>query len=146
MSSVILMYGKKKWKLYEKTVRWKEFKEPTNQQARVFHSFLEILLAGCRPYGYCFVCFSVLFCWVGRQELEIVHGNLHISFCTTKLGSLVDVQESNDPDGLKTFYFHWILHDILWNLLKNHIKIKFGGIYCLATSPPPPTHFLWNRK
>nr|GFD55746.1 protein mago nashi homolog [Tanacetum cinerariifolium] len=29
---------------------------------------------------------------VGRQELEIVMGNEHISFTTSKIGSLMDVQ------------------------------------------------------
>ncbi|KAJ4847618.1 Protein mago nashi 2, partial [Turnera subulata] len=38
---------------------------------------------------------------VGRQELEIVMGNEHISFTTSKIGSLVDVQSSNDPEGLE---------------------------------------------
>ncbi|MBA0617240.1 hypothetical protein Goshw_010187 [Gossypium schwendimanii] len=37
---------------------------------------------------------------VGRQELEIVMGNEHISFTTSKIGSLVDVQSSKDPEGL----------------------------------------------
>jgi len=31
---------------------------------------------------------------VGRQELEIQLGDEHISFATTKLGSLVDVNNS----------------------------------------------------
>ncbi|KHG05888.1 hypothetical protein F383_32301 [Gossypium arboreum] len=38
---------------------------------------------------------------VGRQELEIVMGNEHISFTTSKIGSLVDVQSSKDPEGLR---------------------------------------------
>jgi len=42
---------------------------------------------------------------VGRQELEIVMGNEHISFTTSKIGSLVDVQTSKDPDGLRIFYY-----------------------------------------
>ena len=42
---------------------------------------------------------------VGRQELEIVMGNEHISFTTSKIGSLVDVQSSNDPEGLRIFYY-----------------------------------------
>jgi protein mago nashi len=42
---------------------------------------------------------------VGRQELEIVMGNEHISFTTSKIGSLVDVQTSNDPEGLRIFYY-----------------------------------------
>jgi protein mago nashi len=42
---------------------------------------------------------------VGRQELEIVMANEHISFTTSKIGSLVDVQTSKDPEGLRIFYY-----------------------------------------
>ncbi|URD83043.1 Adhesion regulating molecule [Musa troglodytarum] len=42
---------------------------------------------------------------VGRQELEIVMNNEHISFTTSKIGSLVDVQGSQDPEGLRVFYY-----------------------------------------
>ncbi|KAJ6872446.1 hypothetical protein NC651_031538 [Populus alba x Populus x berolinensis] len=42
---------------------------------------------------------------VGRQELEIVMGNEHISFTTSKIGSLVDVHSSQDPEGLRIFYY-----------------------------------------
>lgn len=42
---------------------------------------------------------------VGRQELEIVMGNEHISFTTSKIGSLMDVQTSKDPEGLRIFYY-----------------------------------------
>ncbi|CAM9694318.1 unnamed protein product [Heterosigma akashiwo] len=34
---------------------------------------------------------------VGRQELEVKIGNEHISFTCAKIGSLLDIQESNDP-------------------------------------------------
>ena len=42
---------------------------------------------------------------VGRRELEIVIGDEHISFTTSKIGSLVDVNQSRDPDGLRCFYY-----------------------------------------
>lgn len=42
---------------------------------------------------------------VGRQELEVILGDEHISFATTKLGSLLQVQQSNDPEGLRVFYY-----------------------------------------
>ena len=29
----------------------------------------------------------------------------HISFTTTKLGSLLDVEDSSDPEGLRVFYY-----------------------------------------
>jgi protein mago nashi len=42
---------------------------------------------------------------IGRQELEIVLGDEHVSFNTAKIGSLLDVQSSKDPDGLRVFYY-----------------------------------------
>jgi protein mago nashi len=42
---------------------------------------------------------------VGRQELEVRLGNEHISFETAKIGSLVDVQDSEDPEGLRVMYY-----------------------------------------
>lgn len=42
---------------------------------------------------------------IGRQELEIILGDQHISFTTTKLGSLAQVTQSKDPEGLKLFYY-----------------------------------------
>ena len=42
---------------------------------------------------------------VGAQELEIIMGQEHISFKTTKLGSLNEVNESKDPEGLRIFYY-----------------------------------------
>jgi protein mago nashi len=32
-------------------------------------------------------------------------GNEHISFTTTKIGSLLDVEDSKDKDGLNIFYY-----------------------------------------
>lgn len=40
---------------------------------------------------------------IGRQELEIVIGDKHISFSTAKIGSMLDVQASRDPDGALLF-------------------------------------------
>ena len=42
---------------------------------------------------------------VGRQELEVVLGEDHISFTTSKIGSLIDVNQCKDPEGLRTFYY-----------------------------------------
>ncbi|KAG8485443.1 hypothetical protein CXB51_021818 [Gossypium anomalum] len=52
---------------------------------------------------------------VGRQELEIVMGNEHISFTTSKIGSLVDVQSSKDPEGLRIFYYLVQMPFHAWN-------------------------------
>jgi len=62
---------------------------------------------------------------IGKQELEIVLGNEHISFTTTKIGSLLDVQESKDPEGLRIFYY--LVQDLkcfVFSLISLHFKIK----------------------
>lgn len=53
---------------------------------------------------------------VGRQELEIVMGNEHISFTTSKIGSLLDVQSSKDPEGLRIFYYLVQVRAYVWLL------------------------------
>nr|KAJ3422615.1 hypothetical protein HK105_007296 [Polyrhizophydium stewartii] len=62
---------------------------------------------------------------VGRQELEIVLGDEHISFTTSKIGSLVDVQKSQDVEGLRTFYF--LIQDLrclVFSLISLHFKVR----------------------
>ncbi|KAK9817971.1 hypothetical protein WJX72_005118 [[Myrmecia] bisecta] len=62
---------------------------------------------------------------VGRQELEIVMGEEHISFSTTKLGSLLQVQQSKDPEGLRIFYY--LVQDLkcmVFSLIGAHFKIQ----------------------
>ncbi|KAG7948726.1 hypothetical protein I3843_13G023000 [Carya illinoinensis] len=62
---------------------------------------------------------------IGRQELQIVMGNEHISFTTSKIGSLVDVQSSNDPEGRRIFYY--LVQDLkcfVFSLIALHFKIK----------------------
>ncbi|KAL5313899.1 hypothetical protein ACEPPN_018322 [Leptodophora sp. 'Broadleaf-Isolate-01'] len=61
----------------------------------------------------------------GRQELEIRLGSEHISFETAKIGSLVDVTESQDPEGLRVFYY--LVQDLkalVFSLIALHFKIK----------------------
>ncbi|MCJ1241759.1 Protein mago nashi 2 [Varicellaria rhodocarpa] len=61
----------------------------------------------------------------GRQELEIRLGNEHISFETAKIGSMVDVTESADPEGLRVFYY--LVQDLkalIFSLIGLHFKIK----------------------
>ncbi|CAK7230946.1 hypothetical protein SBRCBS47491_007762 [Sporothrix bragantina] len=61
----------------------------------------------------------------GRQELELRIGNEHISFETAKIGSLVDVTESSDPEGLRVFYY--LVQDLkalVFSLIALHFKIK----------------------
>jgi len=62
---------------------------------------------------------------IGTQELEIVLNNEHISFTTSKIGSLLDVQESKDQEGLRTFYY--LVQDLkcfVFALISLHFKIK----------------------
>ncbi|KAI5284339.1 Protein mago nashi 2 [Ascosphaera acerosa] len=61
----------------------------------------------------------------GKQELEIRLGNEHISFETAKIGSLIDVTESRDPEGLRVFYY--LVQDLkalVFSLISMHFKIK----------------------
>ncbi|KAI9481572.1 MAG: Mago nashi protein [Benjaminiella poitrasii] len=62
---------------------------------------------------------------VGSQEIEIRLGNEHISFETSKLSSLVEVQDSKDPEGLRAFYY--LVQDLkafVFSLISLHFKIK----------------------
>ncbi|CAK79269.1 unnamed protein product (macronuclear) [Paramecium tetraurelia] len=62
---------------------------------------------------------------IGRQELEIKLGNNHISFTTSKLGSIQDVQNSQDPDGLRVFFY--LVQDLkcfIFSLIGLHFRIK----------------------
>lgn len=62
---------------------------------------------------------------VGRQELEIVLGKDHISFTTSKIGSMSDVQQSKDADGLRVFYY--LVQDLkcfVFSLIGLHFRIK----------------------
>ncbi|CAF1157055.1 unnamed protein product [Rotaria sp. Silwood1] len=61
----------------------------------------------------------------GRQELEIVLGDEHISFTTSKIGSLIDINNSRDPDGLRCFYY--LVQDLkcfVFSLIGLHFKIQ----------------------
>lgn len=62
---------------------------------------------------------------IGRQELEIVMGDEHISFTTSKIGSLMDCKNSKDEDGLRLFYY--LVQDLkclVFSLIGLHFKIK----------------------
>ncbi|CAM9596177.1 unnamed protein product, partial [Choristocarpus tenellus] len=61
---------------------------------------------------------------VGRQELEVKLGSQHISFTCSKIGSLLDVQESKDPEGLRIFYY--LIQDLkclVFSLISLHFKV-----------------------
>jgi protein mago nashi len=62
---------------------------------------------------------------IGKQELEIVCGGEHIFFETSKIGSLIDVDSSGDPEGLKVFYY--LVQDLkcfVFSLIRMHFKIR----------------------
>ncbi|CAG9318875.1 unnamed protein product [Blepharisma stoltei] len=62
---------------------------------------------------------------VGRQELEIVIGEEHVFFITSKIGSFLDVQRSEDPEGLRSFFY--LVQDIkclVLTLMSMHFRIK----------------------
>ncbi|XP_026191629.1 protein mago nashi homolog [Cyclospora cayetanensis] len=60
---------------------------------------------------------------VGRQELEIILGKDHISFTTSKIGSMADVQRCKDQDGLRVFYY--LVQDLkcfVYSLIALHFR------------------------
>ena len=62
---------------------------------------------------------------VGTQVLEIRTEDDHIAFETAKIGSLVDIQDSEDPEGLHVFYY--LVQDLkclIFSLISLHSKSK----------------------
>ncbi|UYV60596.1 MAGOH [Cordylochernes scorpioides] len=62
---------------------------------------------------------------IGRQELEIVMDDEHVSFTTSKIGSLADINNSKDPEGLRCFYY--LVQDLkclVFSLIGLNFKIK----------------------
>lgn len=62
---------------------------------------------------------------VGRQELEVVLGNEHISFTCAKIGTLAEIASTADPEGLRAFY-HLVqdLKCLVFSLIGMHFKIR----------------------
>ncbi|KAL0482574.1 protein mago nashi MAGOH [Acrasis kona] len=62
---------------------------------------------------------------VGCQELEIVLGNDHVSFNTSKIGTLLEVNRTKDPEGLTNFYYlTQDLKSFVFSLISLHFKVK----------------------
>ena len=60
-----------------------------------------------------------------RQELEIKIGNEHIAFTCAEIGSLLDVQNSADPEGLRNFYYlTQDLKALVFSLVSLHFRIR----------------------
>lgn len=76
---------------------------------------------------------------VGKQELEIKMNGEHICFNTTKLGSVLQVQQSKDPDGLRIFYYLVQVCVGVWCLVVIlHTRGEVGRP-CLADTGAAPT-------
>jgi protein mago nashi len=62
---------------------------------------------------------------VGRQELDIYIGKTHTQFVTSKIGSVLEVQVSKDPEGLrKFFYLVQDLKSLVFSLISLNFRIK----------------------
>ena len=60
----------------------------------------------------------------GKQELEIVSDDTHISFVTSKIGRMLDIQQSSDPDGLlKLHILSQNLRSFVLSLISLHFKV-----------------------
>eukprot|EP00210_Caulerpa_lentillifera_P007417 g7088.t1 len=62
---------------------------------------------------------------IGKQELEIVMGRTHVSFQTTKIGTVNQIAESEDPEGLRVFYY--LVQDLkclVFTLMNSHFRIQ----------------------
>ena len=60
----------------------------------------------------------------GKEELEIILGDKHIFFQTAKIGSSIDVGSSEDPEGLKVYYY--LMQDLkalVFSLTNLHFKV-----------------------
>ncbi|KAI8320227.1 Mago nashi protein [Martensiomyces pterosporus] len=61
----------------------------------------------------------------GRLQLEIKLGGERINFETAQLGSLADIQRTEDPEGLRVLYY--LIQDLkclILSLISLHYKIK----------------------
>ncbi|KAK8798247.1 hypothetical protein WA538_006042 [Blastocystis sp. DL] len=61
----------------------------------------------------------------GRQELEILLDNKHIFFTCSTINTMVDIQKSADPEGLRAFYY--LVQDLkclVISIISLHFKIK----------------------
>ncbi|KAJ2891636.1 hypothetical protein GGI21_002424 [Coemansia aciculifera] len=61
----------------------------------------------------------------GRVQLEIIMGERRINFETAKIGSLSDIVDTQDPEGLRVLYY--LMQDfkcLVMSLISLHFKIK----------------------
>ena len=67
-------------------------------------------------------------------------GQEHISFCTTKLGSIQQVQTSKDPDGMRIFYYLVQVgcvsfSDLCWSSYGGSLTLNAHLVNCFYNSP-----------
>ena len=61
----------------------------------------------------------------GRQELEIVLDEEHISFTCSKLGSLTEIAASKNPETLRNFYYlTQDLKCLIFSIVTCHFKVS----------------------
>ena len=61
---------------------------------------------------------------------------------TAKIGSLVDVNESEDPEGLRVFYY--LVQDLkalVFSLISLHFKVRLAAFACWQHLPFVPLTF-----
>jgi hypothetical protein len=71
----------------------------------------------------------------GKQEIEIVDGENHISFTCSKIGTLVNVENSRDPEGMRTFYY--LVQDLkalVFSMIALHFKVRTFFVTSLVAS------------
>ena len=61
----------------------------------------------------------------GHQEIECKIGSLHIAFTACEIGSMADIENSADPEGLKIFYYlTQDLKALVLTLISCHFKAR----------------------
>uniref|UniRef100_A0A8C9GIJ9 Uncharacterized protein n=1 Tax=Piliocolobus tephrosceles TaxID=591936 RepID=A0A8C9GIJ9_9PRIM len=71
---------------------------------------------------------------VGKQELEIYLDGQEYYFTTSKIGSLSDVKQCDDPEGLRVFYY--LVQDLkcfLFSLICLHFRVTKCIFYFLVS-------------
>ncbi|KAK8814602.1 mago nashi protein [Blastocystis sp. ATCC 50177/Nand II] len=61
----------------------------------------------------------------GRQELEVIMNGTHVFFTCSAINTMVDIQKSEDPEGLRAFYY--LIQDLkclVISIISLHFKIK----------------------
>lgn len=61
----------------------------------------------------------------GKQEIEVRLGSEHISFETAKIGASHEIEDTEDPEGLKVLYY--LVQDLkcfVFSLIALNFKIK----------------------